>query len=113
MSNDDNLNSLADLQKELLDALKRVSKSELTPAAANACANLSGKIMQTFKIKMDYNKALGVPLIDTFITNPISPNSIEHIDRETGEVTKKKPKLTDTKKKKRRYEDDDEYEEAS
>lgn len=49
------------------DQLDKLSDQSLTPASANAAANLIGKMMYNVKLKMDYHKMLGKsPNIDFF-----------------------------------------------
>lgn len=52
-----NINELRDF---LSNDLERSSAGEITPATANASANLAGKIIQTVKMELEYNKMAGL-----------------------------------------------------
>lgn len=51
-----NLNMLRDF---LATELKKVAAGKSTPAAANATANLAGKILSSVKLELEYNKLCG------------------------------------------------------
>jgi|GEM_PF-3965100 len=53
------LNNVEELRSFLSEELLRVSQGEITPAVANASANLSGKILQSVKLELEYNAAVG------------------------------------------------------
>lgn len=53
------LNTVEELRDFMAKDLERVSKGETTPATANAAANLCGKILQSVKLELEYNKAIG------------------------------------------------------
>lgn len=64
-----------------------MSNGELTPAAANAAANVSGKVLATIKMELDFSKASGnTPSIE-FLTKSSNTKLLEQVDSETGEVT--------------------------
>lgn len=59
------LDGISELRKSLLSQLAEVGNQNLSPAAANACANLAGKILATVKMELDFSKLAGsVPSID-------------------------------------------------
>lgn len=49
-----------DLRFALANELKKVATGQSTPAAANAFANLSGKILSSVKLELEYNKLAGL-----------------------------------------------------
>ena len=53
------ITNVEELRKFLAEDLERVSKGEITPAVANASANLSGKILQSVKLELEYNSSVG------------------------------------------------------
>jgi len=53
------INNVEELRSFLADELERVSGGETTPAAANASANLAGKILSSVKMELEYNKMVG------------------------------------------------------
>jgi hypothetical protein len=53
------IKNFEELREWMAQDLKRVSHQEITPAVANAVANLSGKIIQSIRIEVDYNKMIG------------------------------------------------------
>lgn len=79
--------NIHELRASLSRTLEKVSNGELTPAAANAAANVSGKVLATIKMELDFSKASGyTPSID-FLTKTSDSKLLEHVDSETGEVT--------------------------
>ncbi len=57
-----------ELRNFLFRELERVSSGEITPAAANASANVSGKVLSSIKLELEYNKMAGLnPKIDFFV----------------------------------------------
>jgi len=69
--------NLNNLRKFLANELKRVAKGESTPAAANASANLAGKLLSSVKIELEYNKMLGsAPKIDFIKINKAAPKKL-------------------------------------
>jgi len=86
---------ITDLQDMLVDTLNKVSKGSLTPAAANAAANLAGKYIALVKTEIDYNKLQGhSPNLDFFpttknkaqIISRIKGDSAKKLDHQTGEI---------------------------
>jgi hypothetical protein len=76
------------LRRNLTTVLEKVSAGELTPAAANAAANVSGKVLATIKMEVDYAKLSGVaPAIPFLNGNFDETKKLEVINNETGEVT--------------------------
>lgn len=53
------INNVEELRAFLAKDLQRVSEGDITPAVANASANLSGKILQSVKLELEYNSFLG------------------------------------------------------
>lgn len=53
------LENMNDLRNFIADEMRKASEKDSTPAAANAVANLAGKLISTIKIEMEYNKMLG------------------------------------------------------
>ena len=53
-------NNVEELREFISRDLERVSSGEITPAVANASANLSGKILQSVKLELEYNHAAGL-----------------------------------------------------
>jgi hypothetical protein len=64
------LKTLDDLRGFLANQLERVSSGESTPAAANASANLAGKILGSVKMELEYAKMVGVTPHISFIKSP-------------------------------------------
>lgn len=80
------IKTMGDLRDHLAENLMRISNGEMTPAAANASANIAGKITQTIKLELDYNKMVGsTPNIGFLNSLDNKIKKIEH-DIETGEV---------------------------
>ena len=53
------INNVEQLRDFLANELERVSAGGTTPAAANASANLAGKILSSVKMELEYNKMAG------------------------------------------------------
>ena len=53
------MKTVEELRTFLSRELERVSSGEITPAAANASANLTGKILSSVKLELEYNKMAG------------------------------------------------------
>lgn len=53
------MKNLEELRDFLANELQRVSSGDITPAAANASANLTGKILSSVKLELEYNKMTG------------------------------------------------------
>jgi hypothetical protein len=53
------MKNVEELREFLTKELQRVSDGEITPAAANASANLTGKILSSVKLELEYNKMTG------------------------------------------------------
>jgi len=80
------ISNVDELRSYLANELERVSLGQTTPAAANASANLAGKILSSVKMELEYNKMIGASPSIGFLkglTNKI--NKLTH-DKETGEV---------------------------
>lgn len=58
-----------ELREFLSNELEKVSKQESTPAAANACANLAGKMLSSVKMELEYNKMIGATANISFLKN--------------------------------------------
>lgn len=59
------INTMQDLREFLIKDLERVSAGEITPAVCNASSNISGKILQSIKLEVEYNAMIGAkPQID-------------------------------------------------
>jgi hypothetical protein len=72
------IQNVEELRNFLAADLERVSTGDITPAVANASANLSGKILQSVKLELEYNHAVGAQPNISFL----------------GKLTKKLEKLT-------------------
>jgi hypothetical protein len=57
----DKIINLTMLRDFLSEELKKVSSGVITPATANATANLAGKILSSVKLELEYNKLCGTP----------------------------------------------------
>ncbi len=72
------LNNIDDLRQFLIDELKKVSSGESTPAAANAMANIGGKVMQSVKMTLEYCRMTGqtpyIPFIKSLGKKEIADN---------------------------------------
>lgn len=53
------INNVEELRAFLANELERVSTGEITPASANASANLAGKVLSSVKMELEYNKMAG------------------------------------------------------
>lgn len=81
------INNVEELREFLSRDLERVSNGDITPAVANASANLSGKILQSVKLELEYNAAVGAQPNINFLGNITKKlNKLSH-DKETGEIT--------------------------
>jgi hypothetical protein len=54
------INNMDDLRRFLVNDMERCSEGDITPAVANATANLGGKILQTVKLELEYNSIAGL-----------------------------------------------------
>jgi len=80
------ISNVEELRNYLANELERVSSGQTTPAAANASANLAGKILSSVKMELEYNKMVGsTPKIGFLKGFTKKLESISH-DKETGEV---------------------------
>ncbi len=80
------INNVDELRNYLSNELERVSSGLTTPAAANASANLAGKILSSVKMELEYNKMVGAsPQIGFLKGFSKKLESIPH-DKETGEI---------------------------
>jgi len=82
------IKNIDELRSHLTNELEKVSSGKTTPAAANASANLAGKILSSVKMELEYNKMVGAaPKIGFLkgLTNNI--NKLEH--KESSEEDKK------------------------
>lgn len=80
------ISNVDELRNYLSNELERVSAGQTTPAAANASANLAGKILSSVKMELEYNKMVGAtPQIGFLKGFTKKMESISH-DVETGEV---------------------------
>ena len=82
------INNVEELRSFLAGELERVSGGETTPAAANASANLAGKILSSVKMELEYNKMVGAtPQIGFLKGFADKQKKIEHQhDKLTGEI---------------------------
>lgn len=84
---------MQDIRQFITTQMERAAKGEITPANANASANLAGKLCATFRLEMDYSRIKGeTPHLDMIEGSSPMP-ALEHkkrgrkkIDRNTGEV---------------------------
>ena len=53
------IKNIEELRDFISKDLERVSKGDITPAVANATANLSGKLLQSVKLELEYNHMVG------------------------------------------------------
>jgi len=53
------ISNVEELREFLANDLERVSSGDISPAVANASANLSGKILQSVKMELEYNAMVG------------------------------------------------------
>lgn len=73
------LENMDDLRVFIAQELEKVSNGQSTPAAANAVANLGGKMMQTVKMTLEYCKMTGqTPYIPFIGTIKKEPDKIEN-----------------------------------
>jgi len=83
------INNVEELRAFLANDLQRVSEGDITPAVANASANLSGKILQSVKLELEYNASVGAtPNISFLGKLNKKMDKLTH-DPKTGEITKK------------------------
>jgi hypothetical protein len=84
------ITNVEELREFLSSELERVSKGEITPAGANASANLAGKVLSSVKMELEYNKMAGLtPNIGFLKGLTRNTNKLLH-DQNTGEITEKK-----------------------
>jgi len=80
------INNVEELRAFLANDLQRVSDGDISPAVANASANLSGKILQSVKMELEYNALVGSqPNIGFLGKLNRKIDKIAH-DKKTGEV---------------------------
>jgi hypothetical protein len=48
-----------ELREFLSNEMSRLGSGETTPASVNAMANLAGKMLQSVKLEIDYNRIVG------------------------------------------------------
>lgn len=65
------ITNVQELRTFLANDLERVSTGDITPAVANASANLSGKILQSIKLEVEYNQYVGANTNIGFLGNVI------------------------------------------
>ncbi len=53
------INNVEQLQSYLAEQVTSISEEGITPAVANAQANMAGKIISTLKYQIEYNKMRG------------------------------------------------------
>jgi hypothetical protein len=53
------INNVEELRAFMAEELQRLRNKESTPASANAAANIAGKIMNSVKMELEYNKMVG------------------------------------------------------
>lgn len=53
------ITNVEELREFLSKELVRVSTGEITPATANASANLAGKVLSSVKMELEYNRMAG------------------------------------------------------
>ena len=59
------IKNVEELRDYLAMELERVSIGDITPASANASANLAGKILSSVKMELEYNRMAGaIPNIE-------------------------------------------------
>lgn len=54
------IQTVEDLRNFMAQELERLRDKESTPAAANAAANIAGKMMSSVKMELEYHKMVGV-----------------------------------------------------
>lgn len=54
-----NIQNMHDLRNHMIEELELLRKKKTTPAAANAAANISGKIMYSVKMELEQHKIAG------------------------------------------------------
>lgn len=85
------IKNVEELRDFLSNELERVSSGDTTPAAANASANLAGKILSSVKMELEYNKMAGATPNIGFLKG--LANSIKKLplhDPITGELKNQK-----------------------
>lgn len=55
----DKIETINDLRDILADEIKNLRGGNTTPANVNAVTNATGKILQTVKLELEYNKLIG------------------------------------------------------
>lgn len=53
------IKNMDDLREFLSNEMQKVADGDSTPASANACANLGGKLLSTFKVELQYSSISG------------------------------------------------------
>jgi hypothetical protein len=51
--------TLAELRATLANTIRQVATGAVPPAVANAQANLTGKVLSSYKLQIDYHKMFG------------------------------------------------------
>lgn len=80
------INNVEELRAFLANDLERVSSGEITPAVANASANLAGKIVQSVKLELEYNYAAGASPNISFLGRVEKKIKALKHDPDTGEI---------------------------
>ncbi len=64
------ITNIEELRTFIAEEMERLKSQSSTPAAANASANLAGKMLSSVKMELEYNKMVGAtPSIDFLSQN--------------------------------------------
>lgn len=61
------IKTIDELREFLAIEMERLKNGDTTPANANASANLSGKILSSVKMELEYNRMIGATPIISFL----------------------------------------------
>ena len=78
------------LRDFLATQLEKVSDGKITPAIANASANLTGKLIQSVNMEMDYNRMVGAtPNINFMADEPKNDKFVDGLITRIKQLEKK------------------------
>lgn len=72
------IKTVEDVRNSLAAEFQKLVTKESTPAIANAASNLAGKIFNSIKLELEYNRMIGTtPHIDFIKTQKVEPKKLE------------------------------------
>jgi hypothetical protein len=78
----DDINNIRELRSFMIDEIKRLRNNEVTPASVNSSANMIGKILNSVKLEISYNKVAGSPPCIDFLNKDKELKKLENKSEE-------------------------------